>query len=69
MMGLLTAAGSLARAIGPMGFTALYEHFGPYVTFATTVGIFASTIVFILISSPRLVPYYRYHRLPTPDPA
>ena len=60
MMGLLTAAGSLARATGPMSFSALYEHFGPYVTFGTIVGMFWVTILFILISSPRLIPYERY---------
>ncbi len=60
MMGLLTAAGSLARALGPMAFSALYQHFGPYVTFGSIVGLFGATILLILIFSPRLVPYERY---------
>lgn len=62
MMGILTAAGSLARALGPMGFSVLYQHYGPYVTFGTVVGIMALTILFILVISPRLVAYERYVR-------
>lgn len=60
MMGVLTAAGSLARGLGPMVLSVLYQHYGPYVTFGTVVGTLAATILFILVSSPRLVPYQRY---------
>lgn len=60
MMGLLTAAGSLSRALGPMVFSILYQHYGPYVTFGTIVGMIATTIVFILVCSPRLIPYPQY---------
>lgn len=60
MMGLLTASGSLARALGPMSTSMLYQHYGPYVTFGTVVGVLVLTIVFILVCSPRLVPYQRY---------
>lgn len=60
MMGLLTAAGSLARALGPMSTSVLYQHYGPYVTFGTVVGVLVLTILFILVSSHRLVPYHKY---------
>ncbi len=59
-MGLLTAAGSLARALGPMSISALYQHYGPYVTFGSVVGVLCCTILFILVCSPRLVPYHQY---------
>ena len=61
MMGILTAAGSLARALGPMLFSTLYHHYGPTVTFATVVGVIAVTILFILVTFSRLVSYERYH--------
>lgn len=60
MMGVLTAAGSLARAIGPMGVGFLYQHYGPLVTFSSMVGLQAATIVFILVTFSRLIPYSRY---------
>ena len=60
MMGLLSAAGSLARALGPMTTSTLYQHYGPTVTFTAVVGVFGVTILFILVCSPRLVPYERY---------
>lgn len=59
-MGLLTAAGSLARALGPMSTSVLYQHYGPYVTFTTVVGVVALTILLILVCSPRLIPYEKY---------
>ena len=67
MMGLLTAAGSLARALGPMTTSVLYQHYGPTVTFSTVVGVLGLTILFILVCSPRLVPYAKkkvYVQLP-----
>lgn len=57
MMGILTASGSLGRAVGPMLVTTLYQHFGPTVTFSFVVGIIAVAIVFLLVMARRLVPY------------
>ncbi|XP_064404673.1 major facilitator superfamily domain-containing protein 8-like isoform X2 [Halichondria panicea] len=57
MMGILTAAGSLARALGPMCVTALYQHFGPTVTFSSVVGLMAAAILLLLFTSYRLKPY------------
>ena len=57
MMGFLTAAGSLARAMGPLVITLLYEHKGPAITFATVVGIIGVSIIVLLIFCRRLVPY------------
>ena len=52
----------------------LYQHYGPYVTFATVVGVIGLTILLILICSPRLIPYQKYIdkkkvyvQLPGPD--
>ena len=57
MMGFLTAAGSLARALGPLVITLLYHTRGPAITFATVVGLVGMAIVVLLISCYRLVPY------------
>lgn len=57
MMGILTAAGSLARALGPMSVSALYQHFGPTVTFSSVVGLLMAAIIILLVFSYRLIPY------------
>ena len=57
MMGFLTAAGSLARAISPLLITLLYQHKGPAVTFATVVGVIGASIIVLLVFWRRLVPY------------
>lgn len=57
MMGLLTAAGSLARMVGPMFVTYMYDRFGPQVTFATIDGIIAAAILLLMTFYYRLVPY------------
>ena len=57
MMGFLTAAGSLARALGPLVITLLYHAKGPTITFATVVGMVGTSIVVLLIFCYRLVPY------------
>ena len=56
-MGFLTAAGSLARAMGPLVITLLYEHKGPAITFATVAGIIGVAIIVLLVFCRRLVPY------------
>ena len=57
MMGFLTAAGSLARAMGPLLITILYQHKGPAITFPTVVGVIGVSIIVLLLFCRRLVPY------------
>ena len=49
LQGILTAAGSLARALGPLLVTQLFDHYGPmaaYLSQAASVGV-ATTVVFV----------------------
>ena len=57
MMGFLTAAGSLARGMGPLIITILYQHHGPAITFATVNGLIGIAIIVLLIFCRRLIPY------------
>ena len=56
-MGLLTAAGSLARAMGPFFVTLLYGHLGPLGTFPVVDGLVAISVLVMLCSCHRLVPF------------
>lgn len=62
MMGLLTAAGSLARTLGPLFVSTLYEELGPQVTFAAVVGVVAASIVFMTVFYHRLLSYNTYRK-------
>ena len=57
MMGWLTASGSLARTLGPIFVSFLYHHLGPLITFSTVDGIIAASILLLLVSRHRLIPY------------
>ncbi len=57
MMGFLTGAGSLARGMGPLLITLLYQHKGPAIAFAAVVGIVGASIIVLLIFYRRLVPH------------
>ena len=57
MMGILTAAGSLARSLGPLFVSNLYYNTGPLITFAAVDGIVMLSIVILLVFAHRLVPY------------
>ena len=57
MMGILTAAGSLSRVVGPMFVTFIYDKLGPQIAFATIDGIIATAIILLMILYYRLVPY------------
>ena len=57
MMGVLTGAGSLARTLGPLFVSTLYDETGPEVTFTAVVGVVALSIVFMTIFYHRLLPY------------
>lgn len=56
-MGWLTASGSLARTVGPVYVSQVYDSFGPQVTFGSCCGFIVVTIVFYLIVFRRLVPF------------
>lgn len=57
MTGWLNASGSLARTLGPIFVTFLYYQTGPLITFPVVVGLMAISIVIVLMSCSRLVPY------------
>lgn len=57
MMGVLTAAGSLARTVGPLFVTFLYDVTGPQITLASIVGVLGIAILTLSISCCRLVPF------------
>lgn len=57
MMGVLTAAGSLARTLGPIFVSTLYEHTGPEITFAAVDGVVCGGIVILLFFFTKLVPF------------
>ena len=65
MMGWLTAAGSLARTVGPLFVSTVYDNFGAQVLFAVCIGIVAVAILTLLVFYRKLVPNTRHaHRLP-----
>ena len=60
-MGVLTAAGSLARIMGPLLVSYVYNIFGLYFTYGIIGGSMATALVLLLVSYNRLVPL----KLPT----
>jgi ceroid-lipofuscinosis MFS transporter 7 len=49
MMGWLTASGSLARTIGPIFVSQVYNDYGPRVTFiAMIIIVFLTTVLYLL---------------------
>ena len=57
MMGWLTASGSLARTIGPIFVSQIYNDYGPRVTFiAMIIIVFLTTVLYLLVFK-RLVPF------------
>jgi ceroid-lipofuscinosis MFS transporter 7 len=57
MMGILTASGSLARAVGPIFVSSVYHSYGPRVTFLSMCGMIILTIGGIAVVFKRLVPF------------
>nr|XP_022328337.1 major facilitator superfamily domain-containing protein 8-like isoform X2 [Crassostrea virginica] len=57
MMGFLTASGSLARTVGPIFVSLIYNAFGPRVTFVAMCGMTFLTVIFIALVFKRLVPF------------
>ncbi|GFO25664.1 major facilitator superfamily domain-containing protein 8-like [Plakobranchus ocellatus] len=56
-MGWITAAGSLARTVGPIYVSQVYDQSGPQITFASCAGLIFLTTVFYLLVFRRLVPF------------
>lgn len=56
-MGWLTAAGSLARTLGPVFVSQVFDAYGPRVTFIALIGIIILTIIGLLVVFKRLVPF------------
>ena len=56
-MGWLTAAGSLARTLGPVFVSQVYDAYGPRITFISLICIIAITITVFAIFFKKLVPF------------
>ena len=56
-MGCLTAAGSLARTLGPVFVSQVYDAYGPRVTFISMCVLIILTVAGFLLVCRRLVPY------------
>lgn len=55
-MGALTAAGSLARVLGPLFVSNIYDEYGTYWTFGSVTGSMLFSAVMTLLAYRRLVP-------------
>ena len=55
-MGVLTGSGSLARVIGPIFFTRLYQEQGTYVTMSVVAGTLAISLLLFIFNYKRFVP-------------
>ena len=55
-MGMLTGSGSLARVIGPIFFTKLYQEQGTYVTFSVVAGALIISLLLVIFAYKRFVP-------------
>lgn len=62
-MGWLTAAGSLARTLGPVFVSQIYDAYGPRVTFITLIGLIILTIFGFISVFKRLVPFRKSKNL------
>jgi len=57
MMGLISAAGSGGRTVGPLLLANVYYEGGPRTTFLMCIGIISLALVILLIFYQRIVPY------------
>ena len=55
-MGVLTGSASLARVIGPIFFTKLYQEQGTYVTFSVVAGALIISLLLVIFAYKRFVP-------------
>ena len=56
-MGLLSAVGSVARIVGPLYVTTVFEHYGLRLCFGIIASITFAAFFFSLFSWTRLVPF------------
>lgn len=56
MMGWLTAAGSLARTLGPLFVSTMYDQFGPRWTFVSSSSFVVVGLIALLWLYRRIVP-------------
>ena len=61
-MGLLSAVGSVARIVGPLYVTAIFEHYGLRWCFGIIAGITFSAFFFSAFSWTRLVPFGKWKK-------
>ncbi|XP_077984078.1 major facilitator superfamily domain-containing protein 8-like [Glandiceps talaboti] len=61
-MGFLTGAGSLARTVGPIFVSQFYAKLGPKWTFLTVSIILMLTLISIVITYTRLIPFIDRHK-------
>ena len=64
-MGILTAAGSLARIVGPLFVTFLYDLVGPQITMSSIIGVLALAVLVLSSTCYRLVPFGAPRGCPT----
>ena len=60
MMGLISAAGSAGRTVGPLLLANVYYEGGPRTTFLMCIGIISLALLILLIFYRRIVPYSVY---------
>lgn len=60
MMGLMSAAGSGGRTVGPLLLANVYYEEGPRITFLMCIGITSLALIILLIYYRRIVPYSVY---------
>lgn len=56
-MGLLTASGSLARTLGPVFVSEVYDAYGPRVTFVSMLSMVVVTIIGLVAVFRKLIPF------------
>ena len=56
-MGWLTAAGSLARVLGPIFVSQIYDAYGPRITFIAMIILIVLTLIGLSLTFKILVPY------------
>lgn len=62
MMGLISAAGSAGRTVGPLILANVYYADGPRATFVMCIGIISLALVILLVFYKRIVPYSIYRQ-------
>ena len=63
MMGVLTAVGSVSRAVSPLFITFMYDLSGPQITFASVMAFHSIAIWTLLVFCYRMVPFKQRNAL------